>query len=71
MDADERKKIEAAMAQIARDKRAVEADPAAVMQSSIDGAMAEAKRRLRRLLLWAAIVATLIGVLLYLGGVHR
>ena len=65
MDADERKRIEAAMARISRDKKAVEANPTAILQSGVKQAMAEARRRLLRLLLLAGIVAAAGGLVLY------
>jgi hypothetical protein len=49
----------------------VEANPAAVMQKTVEGVMAEAKRRLRSLLLWAAMVGAVVGIVLYLRSLSR
>ena len=57
MDAVERRRMEAVMAKLSREKKAVEADPAAAMQASLDAAMAQVKRRLLYLLLGAVFVA--------------
>jgi hypothetical protein len=65
MDADERRRTEAAMAKISRAKREVEADPAAAMQASLDASMAKFKRRLLHILFWVMLVAAL-AVLIYM-----
>ena len=57
MDTDERRKIEAAIAKVAREKKAVEANPAGTMQESIDAATAQAKRKLLRIMLGIALLA--------------
>ena len=71
MDAEERKRIEATMAQILRHKKTVEANPTVVIQTTVKEVMAEAKRRLRRLLLWAPMVAAVVGIMLYLHSLGR
>jgi hypothetical protein len=45
------------MAKISGMKRAVEADPAAALQTSLDASMAKARSRLLRILLWTALAA--------------
>ena len=45
------------MANISRMKKAVEADPAAAMQASLDASMAEVKRRLLHILFWLVLAA--------------
>jgi hypothetical protein len=56
MDADERRRMEAAMAKISSDKRAVEADPEAAIRDPIDAAVRQGKRRLR-IAFWIAFLA--------------
>jgi hypothetical protein len=56
--------MEAAMARITRDKRAVEADPKAAIQASLDASMAKFRRRV----LWALLVVAALGVVAYLLG---
>ena len=65
MDPEERRRMEAAMAKISADKKAVEADPAAAIRASLDEAMAQASQRLRRVLLASALAAAL-ALLIYL-----
>jgi hypothetical protein len=57
MDTDERRKIEAAIAKVAWDKKAAEANPGGAMQESIDAAMAQAKWKLLRIMLGIALLA--------------
>ena len=57
MDADERRRTEAAMANISRMKKGVEADPGAAMQASLDASMALVKRRLLHILFWVVLAA--------------
>ena len=57
MDAEEHRRREAAMAKLSREKKSVEADPAAAMQASLYAAMAQVKRRLLYLLLAVVLVA--------------
>jgi len=64
MDADERRRIEAAMAKISREKKIVEADPASAMQASLDAAMAKAKRRLFLILFLVALGAAALAIFL-------
>jgi len=45
------------MAKLSREKKSVEADPAAAMQASLYAAMAQVKRRLLYLLLAVVLVA--------------
>jgi ferric-dicitrate binding protein FerR (iron transport regulator) len=69
MDADERRRTEAAMANISRMKKAVEADPAAAMQASLDASMALVKRRLMHILFWVVLAAAAAAaVAIYLRG---
>ena len=69
MEADERRRTEAAMANISRTKKAVEADPAAAMPASLDASMAEVKRRLLHILFWVALVAgAAAAIVIYLRG---
>ena len=56
-DDDEHRRMEAAMAQIAGQKKAVEADPARAIRASLDAAAEEAKRRARRMGIVAALLA--------------
>jgi len=65
MDPEERRRMEAAMAKISADKKAVEADPAAAVRASLDDAMTQARQRLRRVLLTSALAAAL-ALLIYL-----
>jgi hypothetical protein len=65
MAADERKKIEAAMARMAKQKNTVHANPAGAIDRRIDEAMAQAKRRLLLIVLWITIVV-IAGMALYL-----
>jgi hypothetical protein len=64
MDADERRRMEAAMAKISREKKIVEADPAAAMQESLDAAMTKAKRRLFLILFLVALGAAALAIFL-------
>ena len=57
MDSDERRRIEAAMATISLEKKAVQADPPAAMKASLDASMAKVKRRLLHILFWVALAA--------------
>jgi len=57
MNADERRRMDDAMAKISQIKKAVEADPAGAVQTSLDASMAQAKRRLLRILFWVALAA--------------
>ena len=65
MDPEERRRMEAVMAKISADKKAVEADPAAAIRASLDDAMTQARQRLRRVLLTSALAAAL-ALLIYL-----
>ncbi len=50
-------------------KKAVEADPAAAMQASLDASMAEVKRRLLHILFWVVLVAgAAAAIVIYLRG---
>ena len=64
MDTDERRRMEDAMAKISREKREVEADPAAAVRESLDASMAKFKRRLLYVLFGVILAA--IAVALYL-----
>jgi hypothetical protein len=57
--------MEAAIAKISADRKAVEADPAAAVRASLDDAMTQARQRLRRVLLTPALAAAL-ALLIYL-----
>jgi len=65
MDPEERRRMEAVMAKISADKKAIEADPAAAIRASLDDAMTQARQRLRRVLLTSALAAAL-ALLIYL-----
>ena len=65
MDPEERRRMEAVMAKISADKKAVEADPAAAIRASLDDAMTQARQRLRRVLLASALAAA-VALLIYL-----
>jgi len=62
MDADERRRMEEAMAKITRDKKAVEADPAAAIQASLDASMKKVKQRLLLILIFAALGGAAIAI---------
>jgi hypothetical protein len=59
MDADERRRMEAAMAKISSDKRSVEADPEAAIRGPIDAAKKQAKQRLW-IGLWVAFLSAAV-----------
>jgi hypothetical protein len=65
MDADERRRTEAAMANISRMRKAVEADPAAAMQASLDASMALVKRRLLHILFWVVLAAAVAAAIAF------
>jgi len=67
MDADERRRTEAAMAKISQMKKAVEADPPGAMQASLDASMALVKRRSLHILFWVVLAAT-VAIAIYLRG---
>jgi hypothetical protein len=64
MDAEERRRVETSMAKISREKRAVEADPAAAMQASLDAAMAKVKRRSLKILFCVVLAAAAVALYL-------
>jgi hypothetical protein len=69
MDADQRRRTEAAMANISRMKKAVEADPATAMQASLDASMALVKRRLLPILFCVVLAAAAAAaIVIYLRG---
>jgi len=57
MNAHERRLMDDAMAKISQMKKAVEADRAGTVQTSLDASMAQAKRLLLRILFWVALAA--------------
>ena len=61
MNPDERQRLERAMAKTSRERKEVEADPAAAMQASLAAAMAQARRRLLWILFWIAVAALAVG----------
>ena len=67
MDADERRRTEASMANISRMKKAVEADPAAAMQASLDASIGRVlvKRRLQHILFWVVLAGAAAAVVAF------
>jgi hypothetical protein len=58
MEADERRRMEEAMAKISQMKREGEADPEGAVKASLDATKAELKRRLLRIFfVWVLLVA--------------